>query len=61
MLTLEDPLPNRQGNPGLFGVSLVGEIKSEVYYDNILVTPNGPNGGSPTPAAAADAGAGGGR
>jgi outer membrane protein assembly factor BamB len=40
MLTLNDPIPNREGNPGLFSVSLVGAIKSEVYYDNILVTPN---------------------
>jgi hypothetical protein len=40
MLTLEDPIPNREGNPGLFSVSLVGQFKSEVYYDNILVTPN---------------------
>jgi hypothetical protein len=40
MLTLEDPIPNREGNPGLFAVSLVGQFKSEVYYDNILVTPN---------------------
>jgi outer membrane protein assembly factor BamB len=40
MLKLEDPIPNRQGNPGLFSVSLVADIKSEVYYDNILVTPN---------------------
>lgn len=42
MLKLEDPIPNRQGNPGLFSVSLVGQFKSEVYYDNILVTPNPP-------------------
>ena len=41
MLTLEDPIPNLHGNPGLFSVSLVTPIKSEVYYDNILVTPNG--------------------
>ena len=41
MLTLEDPIPNREGNPGLFSVSLVGQFKSEVYYDNILVTANG--------------------
>jgi hypothetical protein len=40
MLTLTDPIPNREGNPGLFSVSLVGQFKSEVYYDNILVTPN---------------------
>ena len=40
MLTLNDADPQPQGNPGLFSVSLVGAIKSEVYYDNILVTPN---------------------
>jgi hypothetical protein len=40
MLTLTDPIPNREGNPGLFSVSLVGQFKSEVYYDNIEVTPN---------------------
>jgi hypothetical protein len=39
-LTLEDEIPNRSGNPGLFAVSLVGALKSEVYYDNILVTDN---------------------
>lgn len=39
-LVLEDDIPNRTGNPGLFSVSLVGEQKSEVYYDNILVTDN---------------------
>lgn len=39
-LTLDDDIPNRSGNPGLFSVSLVGEQKSEVYYDNILVTDN---------------------
>ena len=50
MLTLEDPIPNREGNPGVFSVSLVGQFKSEVYYDNILVTPNAA-GASPTAAA----------
>lgn len=39
-LVLEDDIPNRSGNPGLFSVSLVGNQKSEVYYDNILVTDN---------------------
>lgn len=37
---LEDPLPNRNGNPGLFGHSLVTPIKSEIYYDNIIVSEN---------------------
>jgi hypothetical protein len=53
MLTLEDPIPNHEGNPGLFSVSLVGQFKSEVYYDNILVTPNG-NGNATQNAAAGD-------
>ena len=39
-IELEDPLPNRSGNPGLFGHSLVTPYKSEIYYDNILVTDN---------------------
>lgn len=37
---LEDMLPNRNGNPGLFGHSLVGAAKSEISYDNILVSEN---------------------
>jgi outer membrane protein assembly factor BamB len=37
---LEDTLPNRNGNPGLFGHSLVGAAKSEISYDNILVSDN---------------------
>ncbi|QOV88052.1 outer membrane protein assembly factor BamB family protein [Humisphaera borealis] len=39
-VALDDDIPNRTGNPGLFTVSLVGDQKSEVYYDNILVTDN---------------------
>src|SRR5262249_38427595 len=39
-IELEDSLPNRSGNPGLFGHSLVTPYKSDIYYDNILVTPN---------------------
>jgi hypothetical protein len=39
-IELEDPLPNKSGNPGLFGHSLVTPYKSEIHYDNILVTPN---------------------
>ncbi len=38
-LKLEDPSPNTQGSPGLFGESLVTPAKSEIYYDNVLVTP----------------------
>jgi len=37
---MEDTNPNRNGNPGLFGHSLVTPIKSEIYYDNILVSEN---------------------
>lgn len=40
MIELEDPMPNRSGNPGLFGHSLVTPYKSEIHYDNVLVTPN---------------------
>ena len=39
-IELEDPLPNRSGNPGLFGHSLVTPFKSPIHYDNILVTGN---------------------
>ena len=31
-ITAEDPLPNREGSPGLYGYSPV-----EIYYDNIKV------------------------
>jgi outer membrane protein assembly factor BamB len=36
MIELEDPNPNRHGNPGLWGFS----NDHEIYYDNIVVTPN---------------------
>jgi outer membrane protein assembly factor BamB len=36
MIELEDPNPNRNGNPGLWGFS----NDHEIYYDNIVVTPN---------------------
>ena len=39
-LELEDTQPNLEGSPGLFGESLVTPIKSEIYYDNIVVSPN---------------------
>jgi outer membrane protein assembly factor BamB len=39
-IELEDPLPNRSGNPGLFGHSLVTPYKSDINYDNVLVTSN---------------------
>ena len=40
MVELEDAMPNRSGNPGLFGHSLVTPYKSDINYDNLLVTPN---------------------
>lgn len=39
-LQLEDPTPNANGAPGLFGNSLVSPFPSFIYYDNILVTKN---------------------
>jgi hypothetical protein len=36
MIELEDINPNRHGNPGLWGFS----NDHEIFYDNILVTPN---------------------
>jgi hypothetical protein len=39
-LDLVDPVPNLEGSPGLFGESLVTPIKSEIYYDNVVVSPN---------------------
>jgi outer membrane protein assembly factor BamB len=35
-----DTLPNLEGSPGLYGESLVTPFKSEIYYDNIVVSPN---------------------
>ncbi|MDQ3756059.1 MAG: PQQ-like beta-propeller repeat protein [Acidobacteriota bacterium] len=35
MLERVDPLPNRQGAPGIFGNAL-----AEIYFDNLKVTPN---------------------
>jgi hypothetical protein len=43
-IELQDSNPNRSGNPGLFGHSLVTPYKSEIYYDNIVVTPNSSDG-----------------
>ncbi len=34
-ITAEDPLPNREGSPGLYGFSA-----AEIYYDNLKVTQN---------------------
>jgi hypothetical protein len=36
-ITAEDPLPIRQGSPGLYGYS-----PTPVYYDNVKVTSNKP-------------------
>ncbi len=33
MITMEDPLPNPEGSPGLYGYSPV-----EIYYDNVKIT-----------------------
>ncbi len=39
-IELVDPRPNIEGSPGLFGESLVTPYKSEIYYDNIVVSEN---------------------
>ena len=39
-ISLQDTMPNRNGNPGLFAHSLVGAAKSLINYDNILVSDN---------------------
>jgi outer membrane protein assembly factor BamB len=39
-LDLVDTKPNLEGSPGLFGESLVTPMKSEIYYDNVVVSPN---------------------
>jgi hypothetical protein len=36
MIELDDPNPNKSGNPGLWGFS----NQRVIYYDNIIVTPN---------------------
>src|SRR4029079_16665381 len=40
LLEFVDTQPNMEGSPGLFGESQVTPIKSEIYYDNIVVGPN---------------------
>ena len=37
---LDDPRPNTEGSPGLFGESLVTPAKSLIYYTNVTVTAN---------------------
>lgn len=39
-IEMVDALPNKNGNPGVFGHSLVTPAKSEIYYDNVEVTEN---------------------
>jgi hypothetical protein len=39
-IRVEDTQANPSGAPGLYGNSLVTPIKSEVYYDNITLSPN---------------------
>jgi outer membrane protein assembly factor BamB len=39
-IELQDAMPNSSGNPGLFGHLLVTPYKSDINYDNVLVTPN---------------------
>jgi hypothetical protein len=46
-IRVEDPRPNPSGAPGLYGNSLVTPIKSEIYYDNIKLTPNAGAGDVP--------------
>jgi outer membrane protein assembly factor BamB len=45
MVTFEDPLPNKEGAPGLYGfatgIPSSGDGSgAEIYYDNVSVTPN---------------------
>ncbi|HYE21646.1 MAG TPA: PQQ-binding-like beta-propeller repeat protein [Tepidisphaeraceae bacterium] len=42
MIELVDDQPNTEGSPGLYGESLVTPIKSEIYYDNVVVSPAAP-------------------
>jgi outer membrane protein assembly factor BamB len=42
-IDFEDPTPNREGSPGLYGYAtgiLEGDIGAEIFYDNVKVTPN---------------------
>lgn len=40
LLELKDTIPNRSGNPGVYGNSLVIPMRSEIWYDNLVVTAN---------------------
>ena len=45
-IVAEDPLPNKEGSPGLYtygrGIPADGKgIGTEIFFDNLLVTPNG--------------------
>jgi outer membrane protein assembly factor BamB len=42
-IEFEDPTPNREGSPGLYGYAtgiLDKDIGAEIFYDNVRVTPN---------------------
>ena len=42
-LEFEDPTPNREGSPALYGYAtgiLENAAGTEIYYDNVSVTPN---------------------
>jgi outer membrane protein assembly factor BamB len=42
-ITFEDPVPNREGSPALYGYAtgiLENDTGAEIYYDNVSVTPN---------------------
>jgi outer membrane protein assembly factor BamB len=42
-IEVEDPMPNREGSPGLYGyaANIAATPGSEVFFDNVKVTPNG--------------------
>jgi hypothetical protein len=45
MIQLEDPIPNPNGSPGLYGYAYgitPTAVGSEIFYDNVEITPNPP-------------------
>ncbi len=43
-IEVEDPVPNREGSPALYGYAtgiLDNQIGAEIFYDNVSITPNG--------------------
>jgi outer membrane protein assembly factor BamB len=41
-LEFEDPIPNKEGSPGLYGYAtgiLPGAVGAEIFYDKVMVTP----------------------